>query len=69
MNKASRIPENHLLTQEEGVSKPQFKEMTDARVRLVVPKKLIESFPKSVRRHLQTLESFIGDVRLLGVET
>jgi hypothetical protein len=39
--------------------------MVAAGIRLVVPKKLIDSFPKSVRPHLQTFESFIADVRLL----
>ena len=39
--------------------------MTRAGVQLVVPAGLFEKFPKSVQPHLQTLESFIGDVRLL----
>lgn len=40
--------------------------MVGAGVRLVVPAKLVDSFPKPVRPHLQSLESFIGDVRLLA---
>lgn len=67
LNEADRIPKKHLLTLQEGVSESQFAEMTDAGVQLVIPFKLIESFPPSVRPHLQTLESFIGDVRLLSV--
>ncbi|WP_198527079.1 type II restriction endonuclease [Sphingomonas sp. Ant20] len=39
--------------------------MTNAGVQLVVPDGLTETFPKNVRPYLQTLESFIGDVRLL----
>ena len=45
----------------------QFREMTNAGVQLVVLAGLTETFPKEVRPHLRTLESFIGDVRLLSV--
>ncbi len=67
LNEADRIPLKHLLTLQEGVSETQFREMTNAGVQLVVPAGLTETFPKDVRPHLQTLESFIGDVRLLPV--
>lgn len=66
LNEADRIPTKHLLTLQEGVSENQFREMTEAGVRLVIPKKIIDTFPSTVRGHLQTLESFIGDIRLLG---
>jgi hypothetical protein len=66
LNEASRVPEKHLLTLQEGISEPQFQEMVHANVKLVVPKPIIEKFPKSVQPHIQTLESFIGDVRLLS---
>jgi hypothetical protein len=36
-------------------------------VQLVVPAGLTDKFPKAVQAHLQSLESFIGDVRLLPV--
>ena len=65
LNEADRIPAKHLLTLQEGVSESQFREMTGAGVQLVVPAGLTEKFPKSVQPHLQSLESFIGDVRLL----
>lgn len=65
LNEADRIPQKHLLTLQEGVSEGQFREMTGAGVQLVVPSPLISAFPKSVQPHLQSLESFIGDVRLL----
>lgn len=67
LNEADRIPAKHLLTLQEGVSETQFAEMTRAGVQLVVPAGLADKFPKPVQPHLQTLESFIGDVRLLGV--
>jgi hypothetical protein len=65
LNEADRIDVKHLLTLQEGVSENQFQEMTKSNVRLVVPQPLITSFPKSVQPHLQTLESFMGDARLL----
>lgn len=65
LNEADRIPRKHLLTLQEGVSEDQFREMTEAGVQLVVPAGLIEKFPMSVQPQLQTLESFIGDIRLL----
>lgn len=65
LNEADHIPAKHLLTLQEGVSETQFREMTHAGVQLVVPAGLFEKFPKPVQPHLQTLESFIGDVRLL----
>jgi hypothetical protein len=67
LNEADRIPNKHLLTLQEGVSESQFAEMTEAGVQLVIPSKLTDSFPPAVRPHLQTLESFIGDIRLLAV--
>jgi hypothetical protein len=67
LNEANRIRHKHLLTLQEGVSESQFAEMVQAGVQLVVPSAISESFPRSVRPHLQTLESFIGDVRLLAI--
>ncbi|MGO7727946.1 type II restriction endonuclease [Rhizobium leguminosarum] len=63
LNEANRIPVKHLLTLQQGVSKNQFEEMTDAGVRLVVPAPLHRSYPRSVRPHLITLAQFIGDIR------
>ncbi len=68
LNEAKRIDQKHLLTLQEGVSENQFKEMVQAKVQLVVPSSLISAYPKSVQPHLQTIESFIGDLRLLKSE-
>lgn len=65
LNEADRIPHKHLLTLQQGVSENQFKEMTDAQVQLVVPAPLFDCYPSSVQPYLQTLESFIADVRFL----
>lgn len=67
LSEADRIPAKHLLTLQEGVSEAQFSEMVGAGVQLVVPADLTAKFPKSVQPHLQTLESFIADIRLLLV--
>lgn len=67
INEASRIPVKHLLTLQEGVSEGQFREKQEAGIRLVVPAGLHDSYPGSVRPHLVSFESFIGDVRLLNL--
>ncbi len=66
LSEADRVPVKHLLTLQEGISEGQFREMHGADVQLVIPAGLAGKFPKSVQPHLQTLESFIGDVRLLA---
>jgi hypothetical protein len=66
LNEADRIPVKHLLTLQEGVSETQFREMTRARLQLVVPEPLIGKFPAGIRTDIVTLESFLGDLRLLG---
>jgi hypothetical protein len=67
LNEADRVSNKHLLTLQEGISEGQFREMTAAGVQLVIPAPLIASFPRSIQPHLQTIESFIADVRLLTV--
>lgn len=64
-SEADRIETKHLLTLQEGVSQNQFDEMCAAKVKLVVPASLHDSYPDSVKPHLMTLESFIAEVRLL----
>jgi hypothetical protein len=66
INEADRIQQKHLFTLQEGVSEGQFREMTGAGISLVVPEQLKSSYPTSIQQHLQTLESFIGDIRVLG---
>lgn len=65
LEEADRIETKHLLTVQEGVSESQFSSMQDAGVQLVVPERLHTRYPKAVRPHLQSLESFIGDIRAL----
>ena len=65
LEEAVRINTKNLLTLEEGVSEKQFQEINEAGIQLVAPMSLHGKYPSSVQSHLQTLESFIGDVRLL----
>jgi hypothetical protein len=67
LHEANRIEKKHLLTLQEGVSEGQFQQMTEAGVQLVVPAQLKNAYPSAIQEHLQTLESFIADVRLLSL--
>ena len=66
LNEADRIKTKHILTLQEGVSENQFREIREAGVELVVPKSLHSKYPRAVRQDLQTLESFLADIRLLA---
>lgn len=68
LNEAERITTKHLLTLQRGVSLRQFQEMKESGVRLVVPTGLKNSYHKEIRPELISLESFIGDVRLLNFQ-
>ena len=63
---ADRIRSKHLLTLQEGVSQAQYQQMSEAGVRLVVPRQNIQRFPEGIRGELTTLGGFIDDVRDLG---
>ncbi len=65
LNEANRIKQCHLITLQEGVSENQFKEMEAEGVILVVPKKIQEKFPQTVRNKLLTLEDFIEEIKAL----
>jgi hypothetical protein len=67
LNEADRIQTKHLLTLQEGVSENQFREMTEASVRLVVPESLHERYPESVRPNLTSFERFVAEVRGLAM--
>lgn len=66
VTEADRIDRKHLLTVQEGVSENQFKEMQGKGIQLVVPRPLIARYPRRIQPSLQTVESFIADVRLLN---
>ena len=64
LSEASRIKKKHLLTEQEGMSDNQFKEIVDENVQLVVPDTVQASYSKHIRPYLITLESFLAEVRL-----
>ena len=59
----SDLPARHLLTLKEGKSEPQFRLITNAVIRLVVPEKQIEKYAKEIRPHVLMVEDFLADVR------
>lgn len=63
ISEADRIKIKHLLTLQEGISENQFKEMVNAGIKLVVPRKIHSKYPNSIRNELMSLEEFLGDVR------
>lgn len=65
LNEADRIKTKHLFTLQQGVSENQFREMKEAGVKLVVPKPLHDSFPKSIRNELLSLSEFIEELKIL----
>ncbi|WP_258405449.1 type II restriction endonuclease [Shewanella sp. FJAT-52076] len=68
LNEADRITTKHLFTLQQGVSENQFQEMKNAGVKLVVPRKLLKSFPESIRCELTTLSEFIEELKSLKDE-
>lgn len=63
LKEATRVKPKHILTLQEGVSVKQFEAMLDEGIQLVVPKGLHSKYPREVQPYLQTLESFIAEVR------
>lgn len=60
---ANRVAIKHLFTLQEGVSALQFEQMTDAGLRLVVPRQLHRRYPAGLRSELLTLSDFIQEIR------
>jgi len=60
---ADRIACKHLFTLQEGVSPLQFEQMTDAGLRLVVPRQLHRRYPARLRSELLSLSEFVQEVR------
>lgn len=65
LKEASRIKKKHLLTEQQGMSDNQFKEIVDEKIQLVVPESMHKSYSKEIRPHLMTLESFFAELRTL----
>lgn len=63
INEADRVDIKYLCTLQPAISRAQLKEMSDNRVRLVVPHAIIESYPKEFQADICDIRSFISLVR------
>lgn len=63
LNEAGRIPQKHLLTIQEGISRKQLLQMQRAQVSLIVPDRLHSRYPKDKTVKLLNVEGFIELVR------
>ena len=57
----------YLLTLQEGVSEDQFRLITEAGIRLVVPEPIISKYKNTIRPDILTLEAFLAEVRLVQI--
>lgn len=70
LNEARRVPRKFILTLQQGISRTQIDEMTQANVSLVVPKRLQSEYPEDRRGLLLSIEEFVARVReRLSIET
>ncbi len=63
LTEADRVEEKYLFTLQQAISKNQLKEMHDSNLKLVVPRKYIDSFPKEFQSEICDLSGFINMVR------
>lgn len=63
LSEADRVEEKYLFILQQGISLSQLKEMSDAKLTLIVPKPYIQSFPKAYQNQLKDLSEFIGIVK------
>lgn len=66
LREADRVHHKHLLTLQHGVPQSQFDQIQAWNIQLVVPKPLHRHYLKPIRQHLQTLEDFIAEVKVLS---
>lgn len=62
---APRIPVKHILTLQEGISRRQLDEMSEAKVTLIVPQPLHKKYPDRGQATILNLNSFITSVKRL----
>ena len=65
LNEGKRIPEKHLITLQEGISKNQLIEMREANVTLVVPKKFHKGYDTNTGIRLLSMEGFLNKIKAL----
>jgi hypothetical protein len=66
VKEANRVETKHLFTLQEGLSLNQFRNITEAKIKLVVPAPLISAYHEDIQPQLITLETFINEVKLLA---
>lgn len=59
INEASKIETKYLFTLQQGISSRQLDEMKEEKVKLVVPREYLNTFPKEGRDSIMTLKRFI----------
>ena len=62
LNEATKLPQKHLLTMQEGISTRQLAEMKKAQITLIVPTPLHSRYPKDRPMPLLGVETFIDGV-------
>ena len=65
LNESKRIPEKHLITLQEAISRNQLREMNEANVTLVVPKVFHPGYDIGTGIRLLSVEDFLEKVRSL----
>lgn len=63
LNEGRRVKAKHILTLQQGITGNQLQEMQEARVSLVVPKKLHDKYPKAWQSVLLDVQGFISTVK------
>ncbi len=63
LSEANKISQKHLLTLQPSISVSQTSEMKDARLQLVVPEPIHNTYTSEQRDWLWTLSDFILEVR------
>lgn len=63
LNEAPLAPRKYLLTTQPGISDGQVREMTEAKVALIVPQQLHSHFPPKARARLMTVRAFVDLVQ------
>lgn len=63
LDEANRVPVKHLLTLQEGLSETQYRQMESSNLKLVVPKKLHDRFPRPIRSKLVSVADFFRELR------
>lgn len=59
IQEARSVPDKHILTMQPGISVNQLREMNEARVTLIVPREIQQTFPQDAPIRILTIQQFI----------